>query len=165
MQQSKSPGSNSSFFANAFGLLKQTGSLLKAFSHYVQSVLPGGLIVAMSVYVVFDFAVIVLLFAMIFKFLPDAEIQWRDVWIGGIITALLFGIGKWLLGLYLGSGAAGSAYGPASSLITLLLWIYYSSQILLFGAEFTQVYAARAGREVKPDEYAVRVETTEVEKH
>jgi membrane protein len=140
-------------------------SLLKAFSHYVQSVLPGGLIVAMSVYVVFDFAVIVLLFAMIFKFLPDAEIQWRDVWIGGIITALLFGIGKWLLGLYLGSGAAGSAYGPASSLITLLLWIYYSSQILLFGAEFTQVYAARAGREVKPDEYAVRVETTEVEKH
>jgi membrane protein len=140
-------------------------SLLKAFSHYVQSVLPGGLVVAMSVYLVFDFAVIVLLFAMIFKFLPDAEVQWRDVWIGGIITGILFGVGKWLLGLYLGSGAAGSAYGPASSLITLLLWIYYSSQILLFGAEFTQVYAARAGREVKPDEYAVRVETTEVEKH
>jgi len=140
-------------------------SLLKAFSHYVQSVLPGGLIVAMSVYVVFDFAVIVLLFAMIFKFLPDAKIQWRDVWVGAVMTAILFGIGKWLLGLYLGSGAAGSAYGPASSLITLLLWIYYSSQILLFGAEFTQVYVARAGREVKPDEYAVRVETKEVEKH
>jgi len=140
-------------------------SLLKAFSHYVQSVLPGGLVVAMSVYLVFDFAVIVLLFAMIFKFLPDAEVQWRDVWIGGIITGILFGVGKWLLGLYLGSGAAGSAYGPASSLITLLLWIYYSSQILLFGAEFTQVYAARAGREVKPDEHAVRVETQEVEKH
>jgi membrane protein len=139
-------------------------SLLKAFSHYVQSVLPGGLVLAMSVYIVFDFAVIVLLFAMIFKFLPDAEIQWRDVWIGAVITAILFGIGKWLLGLYLGSGAAGSAYGPASSLITLLLWIYYSSQILLFGAEFTQVYAARAGRDVKPDEHAVRVETKEVEK-
>ena len=140
-------------------------SLLKAFSHYVQSVLPGGLVVAMSVYLIFDFAVIVLLFAMIFKFLPDAKIQWRDVWTGGVMTAILFGIGKWLLGLYLGSGAAGSAYGPASSLITLLLWIYYSSQILLFGAEFTQVYAARAGREVEPDEYAVRVETKEVEKH
>jgi membrane protein len=139
-------------------------SLLKAFSHYVQSVLPGGVVVAMSVYLVFDFAVIVLLFAMIFKFLPDAEIQWRDVWIGAVMTAILFGVGKWLLGLYLGSGAAGSAYGPASSLITLLLWIYYSSQILLFGAEFTQVYAARAGRDVKPDEYAVRVETKEVEK-
>src|SRR3954463_11984316 len=139
-------------------------SLLKAFSHYVQSVLPGGVIVAMSVYLVFDFGVIVLLFAMIFKFLPDAEIQWRDVWLGAVMTAILFGVGKWLLGLYLGSGAAGSAYGPASSLITLLLWIYYSSQILLLGAEFTQVYAARAGREVKPDEYAVRVETKEVEK-
>ena len=138
-------------------------SLLKGFSHYVQSVLPGGVVVAMSVYLIFDFAVIVSLFAMIFKFLPDAEVQWRDVWIGGVMTAILFGVGKWLLGLYLGSGAAGSAYGPASSLITLLLWVYYSSQILLFGAEFTQVYADRAGREVKPAEYAVRVEQKEVE--
>jgi membrane protein len=139
-------------------------SLLKAFSHHVQSVLPGGLMVAMSVYLVFDFAVIVLLFAMIFKFLPDAKIQWRDVWIGAVMTAVLFGIGKWVLGLYLGSGAAGSAYGPASSLITVLLWVYYSSQILLFGAEFSQVYADQAGREVKPNEYAVRVETKEVER-
>jgi membrane protein len=139
-------------------------SLLKAFSHYVQSVLPGGLMLAMSVYLIFDFAVIVLLFAMIFKFLPDAKIQWRDVWIGAVMTAILFGIGKWVLGLYLGSGAAGSAYGPASSLITVLLWVYYSSQILLFGAEFTQVYADQAGREVKPSEYAVRVETKEVER-
>ncbi len=138
-------------------------ALLKAFSQYVQSVLPGGLIVAMSVYLVFDFAIVVLLFAMIFKFLPDVKIQWRDVWIGAVMTAILFGIGKWLLGLYLGSGAAGSAYGPASSLITMLLWVYYSSQILLFGAEFTQVYADRSGREVKPDEYAVRVERKEVE--
>src|SRR6476660_2355848 len=139
-------------------------ALLKGFSHYVQSALPGGMVIAVSVYLVFDFAVVVLLFAMIFKFLPDAKIQWRDVWIGAVITAILFGIGKWLLSLYLGSGAAGSAYGPASSLITLLLWVYYSSQILLFGAEFTQVYADRAGREVKPNEYAVRVETKEVEK-
>jgi membrane protein len=138
-------------------------SLLKGFSHYVQSVLPGGVIVAMSVYLIFDFVVIVFLFAMIFKFLPDATIQWRDVWIGAVITAIFFGIGKWLLGLYLGSGAAGAAYGPASSLITLLLWVYYSSQILLFGAEFTQVYADRSGRGVKPDEYAVRVKQKEVE--
>jgi membrane protein len=138
-------------------------ALLKAFSHYVQSALPGGIVVALGVYVIFDFAVVVLLFAMIFKFLPDVKIQWRDVWIGAVMTAILFGIGKWLLGLYLGSGAAGSAYGAASSLITLLLWVYYSSQILLFGAEFTQVYAARAGREFEPSEYAVRVETREVE--
>jgi membrane protein len=139
-------------------------SLLKGFSHYVQSVLPGGLVIAMSIYLIFDFGVVVLLFALIFKLLPDVQIQWRDVWIGAVLTAIFFGIGKWLLGFYLGSGAAGSAYGPASSLITLLLWVYYSSQILLFGAEFTQVYADRAGRGVKPDEYAVRVEQKEIER-
>jgi membrane protein len=138
-------------------------AMLKAFSQYVQSVLPGGIVVALTVYLIFDFAVVVLLFAMIFKFLPDVEIQWRDVWIGAVMTAILFGLGKWLLGFYLGSGAAGSAYGAASSLITLLLWVYYSSQILLFGAEFTQVYAARAGRELKPNEYAVRIVTQKFE--
>jgi membrane protein len=138
-------------------------ALLKGFSQYVQSVLSGGIVIALAVYVIFDFAVVVVLFAMIFKFLPDVKIQWRDVWLGAVITAILFGIGKWLLGFYLGSGAAGSAYGAASSLITLLLWVYYSSQILLFGAEFTQVYAQRAGRAIKPSKYAVRVETREVE--
>src|SRR5213075_3060149 len=138
-------------------------ALLKGFSHYLQSHLPGGLVVALSVYLIFDFAVVVLLFAMIFKFLPDVTIQWRDVWIGAVMTAVLFGLGKWLLAFYLGSGAAASAYGAASSLVTLLLWVYYSSQILLFGAEFTQVYASRAGRELKPSEYAVRVEMKEIE--
>jgi membrane protein len=140
-------------------------ALLKGFSHYVQSALPGGITVAVAVYLIFDFAVVVFLFAMIFKFLPDVQIQWRDVWIGAAMTAVFFGIGKWALGLYLGSGAAGSAYGAASSLITLLLWVYYSSQILLFGAEFTQVYATRAGRTLKPSEYAVRVQTKEIERH
>jgi membrane protein len=140
-------------------------ALLKGFSHYVQSVLPGGIVIAMTVYLIFDFTVVVLLFAAIFKFLPDVQIQWRDVWIGAAMTAIFFGIGKWALGLYLGSGAAGSAYGAASSLITLLLWVYYSSQILLFGAEFTQVYADRAGRSLKPANFAVRVETKEIESH
>jgi membrane protein len=109
-----------------------------------------------AIYLLFDFVVVVFLFAMIFKYLPDAKIKWRDVWIGATMTALLFLVGKWALGLYLGSGAAGSAYGAASSLITLLLWIYYSSQILLFGAEFTQVYADEFGSRVVPREYAVR---------
>src|SRR5204862_4688533 len=122
----------------------------------VQSVMPGGIVLALAVYWIFDLAVVVLLFAIIFKYLPDAEIQWRDVWIGAALTAVLFAIGKWALGLYLGSGSAASAYGAASSLITLLLWVYYSAQILLLGAEFTQVYACEAGRGVKPDEYAVR---------
>jgi membrane protein len=132
-------------------------SVLKSFSHYVQAMFPGGIVIALLVYSIFDLAVVVLLFASIFKFLPDVKIQWRDVWIGAVMTAIFFAIGKWALGLYLGSGAAASAYGAASSLITLLLWIYYSSQILFFGAEFTQVYAARAGRAFVPDKYAVRV--------
>ena len=132
-------------------------SLLKGFSHYIQAIFPGGIVIALVVYSIFDLAVVVLLFALIFKFLPDVKIQWRDVWIGALMTAIFFAIGKWALGLYLGSGAAASAYGAASSLITLLLWIYYSSQILLFGAEFTQVYAARAGRALVPAEYAVPV--------
>jgi len=132
-------------------------SVLKGFSHYIQGVLPGGIVIAIAVYWIFDLAVVILLFAIVFKFLPDAKIRWRDVWIGAAITAIFFAIGKWALGLYLGSGSAASAYGAASSLITLLLWVYYSSQILLFGAEFTQVYACRAGRGITPDEHATRI--------
>ncbi len=138
-------------------------SLLKGFSHYVQSVLPGGIVIALTIYLIFDFGVVVLFLALIFKFLPDVKIRWADVWFGAVMTAILFGIGKWALGLYLGTGTAGSTYGAASSLITLLLWVYYSSQILLFGAEFTQVYAERAHRSIEPAEYAVRIETKEVE--
>ncbi len=138
-------------------------SLLKAFSHYVQAMLPGGIVIAIAVYLIFDLALVVLVLAVIFKILPDVKIRWRDVWIGALITALLFALGKWALGLYLGSGSAASAYGAASSLITLLLWVYYSSQILLFGAEFTQVYADYFGAHLEPDEHAVRVERTEIE--
>jgi len=139
-------------------------ALLKGFSHYIQARLPGGLTIAVSVYLIFDFAVIVALFGMIFKVLPDVRIRWRDIWVGAIITTLFFVIGKWVLGLYLGSGTAASAYGAASSLITLLLWVYYSSQILLFGAEFTQVYASEFGRPLEPRRYAVRIERKEIEK-
>jgi membrane protein len=102
-------------------------------------------------------AVITLLFAMIFKFLPDAKIAWHDVWIGAFITALLFTVGKFALGLYLAKSGVGSSYGAAGSLIVLLLWVYYSSQILFFGAEFTQVYANRFGSHVAPTDNAVSV--------
>jgi membrane protein len=135
-------------------------ALLKAFSHYIQGALPGGLAIAIAVYLIFDFVVVVAVFGMIFKILPNAKTRWGDVWVGAVLTAVLFLIGKWALGLYLGSGTATSAYGAASSLITLLLWIYYSSQILLFGAEFTQVYANRLGGRIKPDKYAVCVDQT-----
>ena len=136
-------------------------TLLKGLSAYLKNVMPGGDIVALALFLIFDLVVIVLLFAMIFRYLPDAKIAWRDVWVGATLTAVLFALGKFVLGLYLGSGAAGSAYGAASSLITLLLWIYYAAQILLFGAEFTQVYANTYGTRVEPTEHAVKVEITE----
>ena len=139
-------------------------AVLKGFSHSVQAALPGGLAIAVSVYLIFDFAVITTLFALIFKILPDVKTRWKDVWIGASMTAVFFSIGKWALGLYLGSGTAASAYGAASSLITLLLWVYYSSQILLFGAGFTQVYASEFRSRIKPEKYAVQIEHQEIEK-
>jgi membrane protein len=132
-------------------------SILRRFSHYLQSVLPGGLILALTIYFLFDLVVVSFLFAMIFKYLPDVRVRWRDVWLGAVLTAILFAGGKWALGLYLGSGSAASAYGAASSLITLLLWFYYSSQILLFGAEFTQVWAVRSGHEGQPSAHAAKI--------
>jgi membrane protein len=138
-------------------------TLLKGLNDYLKNMLPGGHILALAIFLLFDVAIIVLLFAMIFRYLPDAKIAWRDVWVGATLTAVLFVLGKFVLGLYLGSGAAGSAYGAASSLITLLLWIYYAAQILLFGAEFTQVYANTYGTHVEPQEHAVKVERKEIE--
>ena len=107
---------------------------------------------------VLSLAVITLLFAMIFKFLPDAKIAWHDVWIGAFVTAALFTVGKFALGLYLGKSSVSSSYGAAGSLIVLLLWVYYSSQILFFGAEVTQVYANRFGSHVAPADNAVAVQ-------
>ena len=104
-----------------------------------------------------SFGVITLLFAMIYKVLPDVEIQWRDVWIGAAVTALLFTIGKFAISQYLSRSGTASAYGAAGSLIVVLLWIYYSAQILFFGAEFTQVYANQYGSHVVADEDAVPV--------
>ena len=100
-------------------------------------------------------AVITLLFAAIYKVLPDVTISWEDVWIGAAATALLFTIGKVLIGLYLGNASVGSTYGAAGSLLVVLVWVYYSAQILFFGAEFTQVYARRYGSRIVPDADAV----------
>ena len=119
--------------------------------------LPGMETLAQILNFVLSLALITLLFAMIFKFLPDAKIAWHDVWIGAFITALLFTIGKFALGLYLGKSGVSSSYGAAGSLIVLLLWVYYSSQILFFGAEFTQVYANQFGSHVAPADNAVAV--------
>jgi membrane protein len=90
-----------------------------------------------------SFAAICLLFAMMFKWLPDAAVEWRDVWLGAAITAALFETGKLLIGIYIGRQAFDSTFGAAASLVVLLIWVYYSSQIVLMGAEFTRVYANR----------------------
>ena len=132
-------------------------SVVHLFSDQMKHVLPGGDLVPLLVNLLLDLVVVTLLFALIFKYLPDARIAWRDVWIGAGLTTLFFLIGKWALGLYLGSGSAGSAYGAASALITTLVWVYYSGQILLFGAEFTETYATQYGSRVVPAEGAVKV--------
>ena len=102
-------------------------------------------------------AMTTVLFAMIFKLLPDAEVEYRDVWIGALMTAGLFTLGKELLALYLGRQDAASTYGAAGALVLILSWVYYSSCILLFGAEFTQVYAKTRGGDIVPSEDAVKV--------
>jgi membrane protein len=100
--------------------------------------------------------VAVLLFALVFKLLPAVELSWRDVWFGAIVTAVLFTVGRFLIGLYLRFAAAGSAYGAAGSLVVLLLWVYYSTQILFFGAELTRLYADRHGSGLHPQDAAPR---------
>lgn len=99
--------------------------------------------------------VITLLIAMIFKYLPDVRVPWRSLWVGALVTALSFVLGKWLLGLYLSRAGVASAYGAAGSLVVLLLWVFYSAQIVLIGAEFTQVHARRNGAGIEPDEGTV----------
>ena len=130
---------------------------LSAVAAFTEGLFPGFELVMQVVNFVLSFAVITVLFAMIFKVLPDVKINWRDVWLGAAVTALLFSVGKLLIGLYLGRSSVASVYGAAGSLVIILLWIYYSAQILFFGAEFTQVYANRFGSKVVPKENTVRL--------
>jgi membrane protein len=119
--------------------------------------LPGGSAVGHVIELSLSFVVITLLFAMIFKFLPDVKIGWNDVWIGAAGTAALFVIGKFLIGLYLSKASISSSYGAAGPVIIMILWIYYSAQILFLGAEFTQVYANQYGSRVTAGEHAEQV--------
>jgi len=116
---------------------------LAAGGKYLASYLPEAALQAVSF--VLSFVVISLLFSMMFKWLPDAKIAWRDVWIGAVVTAGLFEIGKFLIGLYIGKQGLESTYGAAASIVIVLIWVYYSAQIVLLGAEFTNVYAKQRG--------------------
>ncbi|HKY39460.1 MAG TPA: YihY/virulence factor BrkB family protein [Polyangiaceae bacterium] len=125
-------------------------AVLSAIGKGFTGLLPGGEAVWQLVNFAFSLAMVTGLFALIYKVVPDAEIHWADVWPGALVTALLFTIGKSLLGLYLGKASVGSSYGAAGSIVVLVIWVYYSAQILFLGAEFTQVYTRRRGGEIKP---------------
>jgi membrane protein len=124
---------------------------LSAVQETIGNAIPLSEVIWQIVNLVISIGVITVLFALIYKFLPDAEIAWRDVWLGAFVTAVLFSLGKALIGLYLGNSAVASSFGAAGSLVLLLVWIYYSAQILFFGAEFTKVYANNYGSKIVPE--------------
>jgi len=134
-------------------------TLVSAFGNALSRFLPDGLssVFLEGMNLTLSLVVLTILFAAIFKFLPDAVISWTDVGIGGFATALLFVVGKLLIGLYLGNSDPVSAYGAAASLAIVFVWVYYSSMILLLGSEFTQVWARQYGTEIQPEPAAVRV--------
>lgn len=122
------------------------------------------LVLVTGINVVISLAFITVIFAMLFKVLPDATIKWKNVWVGSIVTTILFTVGKYLIGFYLGNSSLNTAYGAAGSLVIILVWVYYSTVIVLFGAELTSVYAKEKGSEIMPYSNAVKVQLVEVEK-
>jgi membrane protein len=124
------------------------GAGLAAVQNLAGDLLPGGWLRVADLAV--SVGMLTLLFAVLFKTLPDVEMSWKNVWIGALVTAVLFTLGKFLIGLYLGFSSVGSSYGAAGSLAVFLVWVYYSAQVFFFGAEFTQVYARYTGNQVVP---------------
>jgi len=140
-------------------------TVVEALSKRLQQIMPDvTVIVFYIINLVVSFLVITVLFAVIFRVLPDAKIKWRDVLPGAIASAILFMLGKFLISFYISKSNVGSTYGAAGSLVILLLWVYYSSIILYFGAEFTKAYALNYGSKIYPSDYAVAIKQVEVEK-
>jgi membrane protein len=131
-------------------ILMITSSLLSVIKLYLSSSIDIPIIFFQAGDILVSLFILTLLFALLYKFLPDVTISWSDVWVGGAVTAILFTLGNIVLGSYIGRSSISSAYGAAGSLVVLLLWIYYSAQIIFVGAEFTQVYARKYGREIRP---------------
>ncbi|BCM92384.1 hypothetical protein IAD21_04263 [Abditibacteriota bacterium] len=137
-------------------------TVIAAIAGAASGVMGDSAIIASVLNVVLGVFVSTLLFAAIYKVLPDAEIQWRDVWLGGFVTAVLFSLGRWLLGIYLGRMGASSTYGSAGALVVLLLWINYAATILFAGAEFTKAYANKLGSKILPSSHALAFTTETV---
>ena len=149
----------------SFGLILSIGflllislvitSTLALFGDWLQARMPGIAVVALqAVNFIVSFGLITVLFALMFKFLPDVKVRWKDVWMGAVVTSLLFSLGKLALGLYFGKTEPASVYGAAGSIVLIMLWISYSCMILLFGAEFTQQYSSMHGHQAIPLEHA-----------
>jgi membrane protein len=126
-------------------------TLLTALGDTLDRYLPGGEGLWAAVDVLFSLAVITFLFALLYKYIPDATVAWKDALVGGLVTSILFNVGEYLIGFYLGRTNIGSAFGAAGSLVVLLVWVYYSSMIFFFGAEFTKAYAERYGSRIVPE--------------
>ncbi|MES2478408.1 MAG: YihY/virulence factor BrkB family protein [Bacteroidota bacterium] len=139
-------------------------ALVEAISNQLQNYFPEVTIVVFYIInLILTIGISTLIFATIFKVLPDAKIKWQDVFIGAVVTAILFLIGKFGISFYISKTKVGSTYGAAGSLVVLLVWVYYSSIILYLGAEFTKVYAIRYGSAIHPNDYAVSTQTIEIE--
>jgi membrane protein len=139
-------------------------ALLDALMDRLLTVLPeGSFVFAYIINLLLTFTIISFLFGIIFKLLPDAIIKWKDVRAGAFTTAILFMLGKFAIGFYLGKSNPGGTYGAAGSVVIILLWVYYSSIILYFGATFTKVYAQHTGRKIYPDKYAVFIQQVELQ--
>ena len=130
-------------------------AVLATVVNYFGNLLPNTHFILHTINFIVGFAVTTVLFGLIFKVLPDVKITWRDVLTGAALTALLFSIGRFLLAEYLGHSSFGSTYGAAGSIVVFLVWVYYTAQILFFGAEFTQVYARKHGSRIIPDKNAI----------
>lgn len=137
-------------------------AVLSAIGHFMHGAVPGNEVILQIINFVVSLGVITLLFAAIFKILPDVRIRWHDTWIGALVTALLFDLGKFLLGFYLGRSSVSSAYGAAGSFIIVLMWVYYSSQILLFGAKYTELYAKKFGSHFELKDGAEEIHCEEI---
>jgi membrane protein len=132
-------------------------AVLQGIINYFSHLLPGVDFIWQFINFFLGFAITTVLFGLIFKVLPDAKITWKDVLIGAVITSLLFSLGRYALGHYLGNATFGSTYGAAGSIVVILVWVNYAAQILFFGAEFTQVYSRRYGSRIVPANYAVPI--------
>jgi membrane protein len=148
-----------------FGFLLLTSlvvsTALAAVNTYMGNAFPGVAVLWEALNVIVSLIVITLLFAMIYKVLPDVRLTWSDVWVGALVTAGLFTIGKFLIGLYLGASSFASTYGAAGSVVVVLVWVYYSSQIILLGAEFTRAYVEQFGPRPPPVEFATKARKPE----